>query len=183
MVTHSSVLAWRIPGTGEPGGLPSMGSHRVGHDWSNLAAEAAAAYHCLLVGRSWKPICASFSSSENWKVIATTWIRFLLLLSRMTTNLVTYYLMVLKVRGQKKVWLGYSESAGLHFLCKLEGRGHFLTSVQEAAWYLSSWPSPIFKTANMSLRPLLLLLHLLIWLWPSCLPLSFIGPWLLCWLT
>ena len=37
MATHSSVLAWRIPGTREPGGLPSMGSHRVGHDWSNLA--------------------------------------------------------------------------------------------------------------------------------------------------
>ena len=32
MATHSSVLAWRVPGTGEPGGLPSMGSHRVGHD-------------------------------------------------------------------------------------------------------------------------------------------------------
>ena len=41
MATHSSVLAWRIPGTGEPGGLSSMGSHRVGHDWSNLAAVAA----------------------------------------------------------------------------------------------------------------------------------------------
>ena len=39
----SGVLSWRIPGTGEPGGLPSMGSHRVGHDWSNLAAAAAAA--------------------------------------------------------------------------------------------------------------------------------------------
>jgi len=38
MATHSSVLAWRIPGTGEPGGLPSMGSHRVGHDWGDLAA-------------------------------------------------------------------------------------------------------------------------------------------------
>ena len=38
MVTHSSVIAWRIPGTGEPGGLPSMGSHRVGHDRSDLAA-------------------------------------------------------------------------------------------------------------------------------------------------
>ena len=38
MATHSSVLAWRIPGTGEPGGLPSMGSHRVGHDCSDLAA-------------------------------------------------------------------------------------------------------------------------------------------------
>ena len=41
MAPHSSVLAWRIPGTGEPGGLPSMGSHRVGHDWSDLAAAAA----------------------------------------------------------------------------------------------------------------------------------------------
>ena len=40
MATHSSVLAWRIPGMGEPGGLPSMGSHRVGHDWSDLAAAA-----------------------------------------------------------------------------------------------------------------------------------------------
>ena len=38
MATHSNVLAWRIPGTGEPSGLPSMGSHRVGHDRSNLAA-------------------------------------------------------------------------------------------------------------------------------------------------
>ena len=40
MATHSSVLAWRISGTGEPGGLQSMGSHRVGHDWSDLAAAA-----------------------------------------------------------------------------------------------------------------------------------------------
>ena len=38
MATHSSVLAWRIPGMGELGGLPSMGSHRVGHDLSDLAA-------------------------------------------------------------------------------------------------------------------------------------------------
>ncbi len=44
MATHSSVLAWRSPGTGEPGGLPSMGSHRVGHDWSDLAAAAAARF-------------------------------------------------------------------------------------------------------------------------------------------
>ena len=41
METHSSVFAWRVPGTGEPGGLPSMGSHRVRHDWSDLAAAAA----------------------------------------------------------------------------------------------------------------------------------------------
>ena len=41
MATHSSVLAWRIPGMGEPGGLPSMGSHRIRHDWSDLATAAA----------------------------------------------------------------------------------------------------------------------------------------------
>ena len=40
MATHSSVVAWRIPGTGDPDGLPSVGSHRVGHDWSDLAAAA-----------------------------------------------------------------------------------------------------------------------------------------------
>ena len=40
MATHSNVLAWRIPGMREPGGLPAMGSHRVGHDRSDLAAAA-----------------------------------------------------------------------------------------------------------------------------------------------
>ena len=44
MTTHSSVLAWRIPGTGEPAGLPSMESHRVGHNWSDLAAAAYLIY-------------------------------------------------------------------------------------------------------------------------------------------
>ena len=45
MATHSSVLAWRIPGMGEPGGLLSMGSHRVAHDWSDLASVAAASLY------------------------------------------------------------------------------------------------------------------------------------------
>ena len=45
MATHFSVLAWRIPGTGEPDGLPSMGSHRVWHDWSDLAASQASNVH------------------------------------------------------------------------------------------------------------------------------------------
>ena len=44
IATHSSVLAWRLPGTGEPGGLSSMGSHRVGYDGSDLAAAAAASW-------------------------------------------------------------------------------------------------------------------------------------------
>ena len=52
MATHSSVLAWRSPGMGAPGGLPSMGSHRVRHNWSNLAAAAAAAA-CLARASLW----------------------------------------------------------------------------------------------------------------------------------
>ena len=42
MAAHSSILAWRIPRTGEPGGLPSLGSHRVGHNCRDLVAAAAA---------------------------------------------------------------------------------------------------------------------------------------------
>ena len=49
MAAHSSVLAWRVPGTGESGGLPSLGLHRVGHDWSDLAAAAAAAAASCIV--------------------------------------------------------------------------------------------------------------------------------------
>ena len=59
MATHSSVLAWRIPGTGEPGGPPSMGSHRVGHDWSDLAVAELTKYR--IVG--FKPQRGSCSSA------------------------------------------------------------------------------------------------------------------------
>ena len=52
MATHSSVLPWKIPGTGEPGGLLSMGSHRVGHDRSDLAAAAAAAAAACVLAKS-----------------------------------------------------------------------------------------------------------------------------------
>ena len=45
----TSVLAWRIPGTGEPGGLPSIGLHRVGHDWSDSAAAAAFRKHTIYI--------------------------------------------------------------------------------------------------------------------------------------
>ena len=62
MATHSSVLAWRIPGMGEPGGLPCMGSHRIGHDWSDLAAAATVRrieknrmFRKILWERKWQP--------------------------------------------------------------------------------------------------------------------------------
>ena len=63
MATHSSVLAWRIPWMEKPGRLQSMGSHRVGHNWSDLAAAAASAYLRLLIflPAILIPACASSS--------------------------------------------------------------------------------------------------------------------------
>ena len=61
MATHSSVLAWRIPGTAEPAGLPSMGSHRVGHDWSDLAAAASIFYF-----HGYSPHSQWFWSPRKW---------------------------------------------------------------------------------------------------------------------
>ena len=60
MATLSSTLAWKIPWMEKPGGLPSMRSHRVGHDWSDLAAAAAATWHLIPslhskeMGKQWK---------------------------------------------------------------------------------------------------------------------------------
>ena len=62
MATHSSVLAWRIPGMGEPGGLPPMGSHRVGHNWSDSAAVAASSD---LLGFGWSRLSSVIASSVS----------------------------------------------------------------------------------------------------------------------
>ena len=68
MATHSSVLAWRIPGMGEPGGLPSMGWHRVGHDWSDLAAAGAGSRKDISMAY-WSSDKNTNSISENPKSI------------------------------------------------------------------------------------------------------------------
>ena len=68
MATHSSVLAWRIPETGEPGGLPSMGLHRVGRDWSHLAA-AAAVFHCIYVPHLLYPVYGHLGCSHVLAIV------------------------------------------------------------------------------------------------------------------
>ena len=69
MATHSSFLAWRIPGTGEPGGLPSMGSHRVGHDWSDLAA----AERSLFTQAVWTAFPLGSCSAQSKSLIQRWW--------------------------------------------------------------------------------------------------------------
>ena len=72
MATHSSVLAWRIPGTGEPSRLPSVGSHRVGHDWRDSAAAAAAAACSVCsflvgeAGHKFLPLFGKKNNSPGW---------------------------------------------------------------------------------------------------------------------
>ena len=68
MAPHSSTLAWRIPGTAEPGGLPSVGSYRVRHDCSDLAVAAAAAISLsvhLMMYYIVVQICSSFIHMQN----------------------------------------------------------------------------------------------------------------------
>ena len=71
MATHSSVLAWRLPGTAEPGGLPSMGSHRVGHNWSDLAAAAALRYVFIFIYFFWLGcvLLLGFEKQGIWLII------------------------------------------------------------------------------------------------------------------
>ena len=66
MATCSSVLAWRIPGTGEPGGLPSMGSHRVRHDWSDLAA-ATTTFPTKTTLEFLMQVISHFSAYKSWE--------------------------------------------------------------------------------------------------------------------
>ena len=84
MATHSSVLAWRIPGTVEPGGLSSLGSHRVGHDWSDLAVAAAVGNHlCNLYGTHWCRLqCINSWPFWLW-IMAVTWLYLPLTFSRL----------------------------------------------------------------------------------------------------
>ena len=77
MTTHSSVLAWRVPGTREPGGLPSLGSHRVGHYWNDLAAGAAAAAAILGIKMSkrfvWSKWTTQIFTSCTEQTFSQTW--------------------------------------------------------------------------------------------------------------
>ena len=75
MATHSSVLAWRIPGMGKPGGLPSMGSHRVGHDWSDLAAAATISSSAVPFSSYPQsfPACRSFLWVSSLHQMARVW--------------------------------------------------------------------------------------------------------------
>ena len=94
MATHSSVLAWRIPGMAEPGGLPSMGSHRVGHNWSVLAA-AAAGYRwylklsvCMISQGSYCSYRMTSSSTNDCALVpAGLWVKCRLLILLLSPQL------------------------------------------------------------------------------------------------
>ena len=76
MAAHSSVLAWRIPGMAEPGGLLSMGLHRVRHDWSDLAAAAAAELKLAIqIIESGLLPPVSYAADEETGSVRTTWLK------------------------------------------------------------------------------------------------------------
>ena len=129
MATHSSVLAWRIPGIGEPGGLPSMGSHRVRHDWSDLQQQqqtTAAASNLVFLS----PATATFSVACKFHVIWQSW-SFSLYLLPFLCLLHSDLLNVLQTDE------AYSTLGPLHFVFLLLGM-LFLWLTPSYHWGLSS---------------------------------------------
>ena len=145
MATHSSVLAWRIPRAGEPGGLPSMGSHRVGHDWSDLAA---AAY--LMIQFKNLRIGGSLFKRQRWTFP---------LYSKVMPHFLFSPWSLFKLRI-------FPDSMYLY---------HNLCARTHTHWVIDSWPffpSGVLCVGPLSF-PLCTLLHILIWiLWNHLLILS-----------
>ena len=104
MATHSSVLAWRIPGTGEPGGLQSMGSHRVKHDWRDLAAAVPLLY-CFLYKQECHSICCGrvFLSGDLSVYVFYLW--HLIPYIRIFKKLAKKHLSELGIRAKVLGWL------------------------------------------------------------------------------
>ena len=120
MATHSSVLAWRIPGTAEPGGLPSMGSHRVRHDWIDLVV-------VVYVG-------SFYLNRDNFTSSFPIWVRCVFLSSPRLTTLARTYSII-------------SNSSGnciLVFFLNLGGNFHLSTLSMRRA--LGFWPMPFIMS-------------------------------------
>jgi len=124
MATHSSVLAWRLPGTREPGGLLSMGSHRVGHDWSDLAAAAA-------TGRKFSVRCWEVTALEQG-----TWGRVLTLSSSQPCHypvgnwespITAASLLLLHLQMRSQWWCMNSVKCRVsHWRCEHKAKSYFL---------------------------------------------------------
>ena len=107
MATHSSILAWRIPGSGEPGGLMSMGSHRGGHDWSDLAEVATAAYLYMITGKTIALTIQTFVSKEM-SLLFNTLFRFVIAFLPRNNHLLILWLqspsaVILEPKNRKSV--------------------------------------------------------------------------------
>ena len=150
MATQSSVLAWRIPGTGEPGGLLSLGSLRVGHDWSDLAAAAAEWLHfhfllsCIGEGNGNPLQCSCLENPRDrgawWAAVygvaqSWTWLKWLSSSSRVTSlSLFTFMQWRRKWQPTPVFLPGESQGRGSLMGCCLWGRSS--SSSRTSAWTL-----------------------------------------------
>ena len=114
MATHSSVLAWRIPGMGKPGGLPSMGLHRVGHDWSDLAAATA-------VRLDWQYKNDNFKSKLNYMI----WNNCLQILNSVLKQMFTFaFLFTLSFHKCSQVIFLFSQRSKVNTGIKFRNKYH-----------------------------------------------------------
>ena len=145
MATHSSVLAWRIPGTGEPGGLPSMGSHRVGHDWSDLAAVASATWPSGNVWCGFSHPLPSLLTSLGFRGTTLSWFPFHFAGGSLSASFA----------GSSR-HLGEPGAQALHFSCSPSAQPMSSHSPRPSAPSLPWWIShvPFIPDASPNSRPL-----------------------------
>ena len=121
MAPHSSTLSWRIPGTEEPGGLPSMGLQRVGHDWSDLAAAAYITF-CLSIHP-----CLSFVTAI---LMGITWYHIVVLICNfLLTSLVAQMVKCLSTMRETRV-----QSPGREDPLEEEKATHFSFTAWKVPW-------------------------------------------------
>ena len=134
MAHHSSTLAWKIPGTGEPGGLPSMGSLRVGHDWSDLAADPT--------WPSWNEGISLFSKvpylnktchKYAFHSITTMVILILIYLFSVASSLYLYMYM--------HIWLSWQR---IRLQCRRPRFDFWVGKMGKIPWRRKWQPSPVF---------------------------------------
>ena len=138
MTTHSSVLAWRISRTGEPGGLPSMGSQRVGHDWSDLAATHRSINSDVLT-----VVTNPYPSELTWHFTVFRYLRNVLYPARM---------FVFCLSSQLELLLTGFSSVGFKFLhLKSMYSSSFLRATHR--WDMACLPGTVWRVSSADYSP------------------------------
>jgi len=140
MATHSSVLAWRIPGTGEPGGPPSMGLHRVRHDWSVLAVATPISNVILLFLSEIEQCSGEECASKSETMLSLPCMSYVNRLASLSLCVLNSNNNTLLTVSVKSVWTKHIQQDLGHRKCCISNRSYYslYSAHAESPFFLSS---------------------------------------------